>query len=279
MRDYGKVHSSFWTSKTTRSMSEDGRALALYLLTCPHSTIAGVCRLPDGYVCDDMQWTSERVLEGFAELLRNGFANRCETTKWVWVIKHFEWNEPENPNQRKSALKIFNQIPNDCVWRDDFIDNCGKFIGYLQPCVSNRSETVSKPVTVTVTGAVAEAVEIKPPVCPQKPKRKGAKITFSEWIAQCRASGTKPITEWPPIWAYAEKVGLTNEMIDIAWHKFSARYGKDPNHSSKRYIDWRAVFMNSVEGNWAKLWYAKDGKFELSTVGAQADLSTLEPVA
>ena len=111
MRDYGKVHTSFWSSSTMRDLSEDGRMLALYLMTSPHNTIAGVFRLPDGYASEDLQWTSQRVIKGFTELLAKGFANRCETTKWVWVLKHLEWNEPENPNQKKSARKIASAIP------------------------------------------------------------------------------------------------------------------------------------------------------------------------
>jgi hypothetical protein len=142
MRDYGKVHTSFWSSATIRAMSEDGRALAMYLLTSPHGTIAGVMRLPDGYVCEDLQWPSERVSEGFAELFRNGFANRCETTKWVWIRKHFEWNAPENPNQRKSARKIVVSIPDECDWKVRFISVCGQFVGIENP---NPYETVPEP--------------------------------------------------------------------------------------------------------------------------------------
>jgi hypothetical protein len=47
MRDYGKVYSTFWSSDTTSPLSDDGKLLALYLMTCGHSTIAGVFRLPD----------------------------------------------------------------------------------------------------------------------------------------------------------------------------------------------------------------------------------------
>ncbi|OYO30218.1 DnaB-like helicase C-terminal domain-containing protein [Janthinobacterium sp. PC23-8] len=91
MRDYGKLHTSFWTSSTIRGMSEDGRALAFYLLSCPHGTIAGVFRLPDGYACEDLQWDAERVQKGCAELFLNGFSNRCETTKWVWPTSASWW--------------------------------------------------------------------------------------------------------------------------------------------------------------------------------------------
>lgn len=85
MRDYGKVYSTFWSSPTTAPLSDDGKILALYLLTCAHSTIAGIFRLPDGYVSEDLGWPVERVQKGLAELLSNGFANRCDSTKWLWA--------------------------------------------------------------------------------------------------------------------------------------------------------------------------------------------------
>lgn len=145
MRDYGKVHTSFWSSSTIGSMSEDARTLALYLLTSPHTTIAGVMRLPDGYVCEDLRWGSERVSKGFAELFAKGFANRCETTKWVWICKHFHWNQPENPNQRKAAAKVALSIPDECRWKPDYIRVCGEILGIEPEPLLNGSETVSKP--------------------------------------------------------------------------------------------------------------------------------------
>ncbi len=186
MRDYGKVHTTFWSSETTRSMSEDGRALGLYLLTCTHGTLAGIFRLPDGYVCEDMQWTPERVCKGFEELLAKGFATRCATTKWVWVIKHLEWNPPENPNQKKSAMKLAHQIPDECSWKSVFMRDCGEYFGLPVPStfkpLANPSETLSKPVAVAVTvteepnppvasdAADRESVEAIPgiPNCPQQ---------------------------------------------------------------------------------------------------------------
>ncbi len=145
MREYGKVYSTFWSSSTTQSLSDDGRLLALYLMTCSHSTIAGVFRLPDGYVAEDLGWSSERVHQGFAELFAKGFANRCPTTKWVWVVKHLEWNKPENPNQRKSAAKIAQSVPQECGWKLDFMRVCGESLGLDQPEKINPSGTVVEP--------------------------------------------------------------------------------------------------------------------------------------
>lgn len=151
MRDYGKVHTSFWTSLTIRSMSEDARFLAMYLLTSPHGTIAGTFRLPDGYVCEDLQWDAKRVNKGFAELLANGFANRCETTKMVWICKHLEWNKPENPNQKKSAQKIALSIPDQCSWKQDYMRVSAEILDIECEQFENPCETLSQPVTVTVT--------------------------------------------------------------------------------------------------------------------------------
>ena len=120
MRDYGRIYTKFWTSTDIRALSDDGRLLALYLLSGPHGTIAGVCRLPDGYIADDLTWVSPRVAQGLAELAKKGFANRCETTKWLWIRKFFTWNRPENPNQWKSARNIAESVPADCVWRTEF---------------------------------------------------------------------------------------------------------------------------------------------------------------
>jgi hypothetical protein len=145
MRDYGKVHSKFWSSADIRALTDSGRLLAVYLMTSPHSTIAGVFRLPDGYVCEDMQWTSEQVSEAFGELLSKGFANRCETSKWVWVTKHLEWNPPENPNQRKSAAKVAHGVPDDCTWKLEFMRVCGPSIGIEPPPKVNPSRTVKQP--------------------------------------------------------------------------------------------------------------------------------------
>jgi hypothetical protein len=145
MRDYGRVHTSFWSSPTIAALSEDGRMLALYLMTSPHTTIAGVFRLPDGYVSEDLRWGLERVAEGFRNLSQNGFADRCGTTKWVWIRKHLEWNPPENPNQRKAVTKVVASVPADCAWKRDFMRVCGPLLGLEPPPNHNPPPTVPEP--------------------------------------------------------------------------------------------------------------------------------------
>lgn len=114
MREYGKIHSSFWTSETIRALSENGRTLAAYLLTSPHSNMIGCFRLPKAYACEDLKWSSETVSEGFADLSRNGFATFDEQSGWVIIQKFLKWNPFENGNVGKAAAKLFDQTPGAC---------------------------------------------------------------------------------------------------------------------------------------------------------------------
>jgi hypothetical protein len=145
VREYGRVHSAFWSSADVEGLSDDGKLVALYLLSCSHGTIAGVCRLPDGYVSEDLKWSSARVAKGFEELFAKGFSDRCETTKWVWIRKFLQWNAPENPNQWKAVWKVVSQIPALCGWRSDFLTLLSKLTGKEPPPDANPSETVSEP--------------------------------------------------------------------------------------------------------------------------------------
>lgn len=104
----------------------------------------------------------------------------------------------------------------------------------------------------------------------------GKKKTFAVWLADAKAKGEKAISDYRPVWDYAERVGIAADWIEIAWIKFRDRYESDPTYKGKKYIDWRRTFLNAVEGNYLGLWWAKDGKFQLSTVGQQADLATRE---
>lgn len=139
------MHSAFWSSADIQALSDDAKLLALYLLSCSHGTIAGVCRLPDGYVSEDLKWTSGRVSKGFEELFTKGFASRCEATKWVWVRKFLQWNAPENPNQWKAIWKVVGQVPPQCAWRVDFLNLLAKLSGKEPPPEANPSETVPEP--------------------------------------------------------------------------------------------------------------------------------------
>lgn len=152
MREFAKVGTAFWTSGAIQALSDDGKLLALYLITSPHSNAAGAFRMPDGYVMGDLEWTSERVSEGFLELSDKGFATRCASSNWVVVLKHFRHNQVENPNQAKHILKLLEQVPRDAsvipLIAQGIIDNSEGFpegwVERFMEALGNGSERVPK---------------------------------------------------------------------------------------------------------------------------------------
>lgn len=126
----------------------------------------------------------------------------------------------------------------------------------------------SKPPTSPIGDVVPQGGEI----C-LKSRKKSPKITFKDWLDDIRSSGQKAISEYAPVFDYAEKVGIPVEWIELAWLKFRQRYSTDPNSMRKRYADWRHTFMNAVKDNWMGIWATdREGRFFLTTVGQQAQL-------
>ncbi|MEJ7932551.1 hypothetical protein WG922_21455 [Ramlibacter sp. AN1015] len=236
MRDYGKVYTKFWESEDIRALSDDGRLMALYLMTCTHGTIAGVFRLPDGYVCEDMQWASERVAEALSELFAKGFANRCGTTKWVWVRKHLEWNPPENPNQRKAAVKIALSVPAECCWKLDFMRVCGPSLSIEPPAQDNPCETLgegflNQKQKQKQKQEREEASPSAPPPTPPAADSRGTRLP-ADW--------TLP-ADWRE-WAAKTRPDLDPDAVAEGFRDFwIGKPGKDG-----RKADWQATWRNWV---------------------------------
>lgn len=226
MRDYGKVFSRIWESPDFRALTEDGRTLALYLLTCQHGTIAGVFRVPDGYASEDLQWTAERVSEGFRNLTAKGFATRCEVTKWVWITNFLAWNPPENPNQRKAAAKVAAGVPDSCVWKAVFLLKHGILFGLESPAKENPSVTLPEPLPNQYQ---EQEQEQKGEASPKAPT---AKALAKDWVLP---------DDWRQ-WALQERPDLNPDKVAERFGDYwRAKGGKDG-----RKLDWQATWRNWV---------------------------------
>lgn len=105
---------------------------------------------------------------------------------------------------------------------------------------------------------------------PQKPKPT-PKIGFAAFQAACREQGEPCIPEDDAVHAYADRIGLPEEFVALAWRWFKARYA-DKRQAGIR--GWRQTFRNAVEGNWPKFWFqAQGGEWQLTTAGKQAQLA------
>lgn len=104
-------------------------------------------------------------------------------------------------------------------------------------------------------------------------KQKGPAIEFKTFLANCKATGEKPISGYGPALNYAKSINLPDSFLELCWNEFYRRHQPGGLSEAKRYSDWRQAFRNCLEGNWYKLWWLNTatGQFELSTAGHTAE--------
>lgn len=112
---------------------------------------------------------------------------------------------------------------------------------------------------------------------PEKPKReRKPRIQLKTFIETCKAAGERPISGYRPLLEYVEATGLPMEFVQLAWEVFKAEFMPGGAHANRLQADWRRHFLNYVQKGYYRLWYAKAGEAEgttlyaLSTQGIQA---------
>lgn len=85
----------------------------------------------------------------------------------------------------------------------------------------------------------------------EPPRKRAAPVELKTFLENQKAAGEKFLPDDDAIWEYAKAVGLSDDMLRLAFLKFKDRY----LDSKKRYTDWRRVFRMSVKERWLKLWY------------------------
>ncbi len=116
------------------------------------------------------------------------------------------------------------------------------------------------------------AAPVKGEAKEKKARAKKAECSLPDWLETIKARGEDAIPADDPVYAYIDKIGLTDSMLLLAWGAFKARYSQP---GAKTYIDWRQVFRNAIEGNWLGLWWRDEqaGEWVLTTKGVQARLA------
>ncbi len=103
----------------------------------------------------------------------------------------------------------------------------------------------------------------------RKPRATSPDLTLEEYLAQCKAAGTKPIPTDHAIRQYCEDAGITDEMRQVAWLVFKEKHLTAP--TPKKQKDWPTTFANAVKGRWDQLWYpSAEGPAEWTATGLQA---------
>ena len=283
MAKYRKVDPRIWNDAKFRALDDRGKLAFFFLLTHPHMTAIGAMRASIPGLAAEIGWTAEAFREAFREALLKGMVEHDEKASLMWLPKFLRYNPPESPNVIKAWSGSLELLP-ECELltrvvagsvafakglNKGFAEALPEAFAKAMPIQEQEQEQYTKPPLTPHGGDSSGVVSAS-----QKKARapRGKKQTFAEWTESIRANREKAISDYQPVWKYAEKTGLPREFIEIAWLRFKDKY-LSGSGARKTYSDWRAAFRDHVESNYLRLWFwsEKDGAWMLTTAGVQAD--------
>ncbi|MFP4087740.1 MAG: hypothetical protein ACLFUL_13205 [Desulfobacteraceae bacterium] len=163
MRDYAIVFPKFWIGKTgryIRSCGGDAQRVALYLMTCPNSTMIGLYYLPLPTLCHEVGIPLEGASKALLSLIEGDFCLYDEVTETVFVreMARYQVGKELAPNDKrvKGVVKMVNQMDKSPFYKD-FLDRymeCYHLKEHVQK-PKNKSPFDAPPKPGTGTGAGA----------------------------------------------------------------------------------------------------------------------------
>ena len=145
MRIYGCIQTKFWTHPNIHKLSDQAKLLASYLFSSVHTTMLGCFRIPIGYIAEDLNWSFEKVSSALAELTEIDLLSYDTARSWVMINQFLKYHPIENPNQGKSVVKIFEEIPRDLTFINALINKLLENDEHLNEGFVKGLQTVSKP--------------------------------------------------------------------------------------------------------------------------------------
>lgn len=262
MRDYAKVAPQFWTGATGKAIKAAGPEaviVAMYLMTSPHANMIGVYYLPTLYLAHETGLGVEGATKGLARCIEAGFCTYDHASEYVFVhsMARFQIAESLKPedNRCKGVRNELLRVPNPLL-RKAFFDI---YAAAFSLPIDLVPEAPSKAL-----GSQEQEQEQEQESGARKCTR-SPPVTFRAWM-ESLPEGEHAIRPDDPIYRYADSVGISDEIMALAWFWFERTY--TGARRAKRYADWRQTFRNAVEGNWGRLWrVAADGAVVLTSEG------------
>lgn len=211
------------------------------------------------------------VLNDFFELSEGGYSHRrCDSE----IEQYQQKAEKNRENGKKGGRPSKNKSDKNQSDTDE--QNPEKPSGFNSESEIKANETLTnnhKPITNINTAPESEAGT---PDDSAKRKSKPT-VTLKTFMENCKANGESVIADYQPLLTYAGSVNLPEELLALCWQEFKSRYLPDGPSATKRYKDWRIVFLTAVKENWLKIWWVEpDGTFSLTTRGKQAEMAHRE---
>lgn len=289
---YRKIEVKTWTDDKFRRLSPIpacGQGLWFFLLTGPHTgPIPGLFRAGRLGMSEELGWSVEDFDKAFAEVFNQGMVKADFKARLVWLPKAIEHNRPESPNVVKSWRAEFDLLP-ECAMKFEALEALKASVsalgeGFAKAFEESFGKALSKASAKTMPNQEQEqeqerkkerekttAAEKLTPLAPNAddpepdsaaPRRSA--VELKTWIDSLGDDDAIPPTD--PIFDYAEKAGIHRDWLELSWMRFC----EDMAEKRTKKRDWRAHYRNAVKGNWYRIWWIKDGKSGLTTIGEQA---------
>ncbi len=120
MREYAKIHTNFWISKTGKKIKELGiveQLLSIYLMSCPHTAMLGIYYLPLHIISHETGIPRRKASKGVEALCKIGFCVYDEPSEFIWVCEMAASQISEKPlkpndNRVKNIQQLYESLPN-----------------------------------------------------------------------------------------------------------------------------------------------------------------------
>ena len=132
---YSKIYRKIWLDARFRALSDDGKILFLFLLTCPDSgTMPGLLRMGKAGLAESLDWAPSRLAKAlpevfaeafqkaFQEGLPKAFPKALAIADWearlVYLPNALKYNLPQSPNVVLSWSDQWDALP-ECELKND----------------------------------------------------------------------------------------------------------------------------------------------------------------
>lgn len=221
----------------------------------------------------------EQVLnEFFTETSTGWFHNRCEEEIEAFkstVSAKSAAGRASAEKRRQEKEEKLAKLNKETTKAQQNKNGCSTDVQHqLDGCTTDEQLTSNHEPLTNINTAPESEADIPDGSAKRKSK---PTVTLKTFMENCKANGESVIADYQPLLTYAGSVNLPEEMLVLCWEEFKVRYLPDGPSATKRYKDWRIVFLTAVKENWLKIWWVEpDGTFSLTTRGKQAEMAHRE---